>query len=104
MGKHKEINCDVCKKEMRSDNLKRHLKTCNTTTINIHRSNEDNYIMNRKYRCTWPACGKQFKDNSHLLRHRLSHTGEKPIKCEKCGRNIQRKDSHNCLINNSNTK
>ena len=89
---------------MRSNNLKRHLKNCNTTTIDIQQSNEDNYITTGKYRCIWPACGKRFKDNSHLVRHTLTHTGEKKIKCDKCGRLIQRKDSHNCRVNNLDNK
>ncbi|KAH3897458.1 hypothetical protein DPMN_021646 [Dreissena polymorpha] len=38
----------------------------------------------RRWDCD--LCGKQFKFNSLLVRHRRSHTGERPYKCSVCGR------------------
>ncbi|XP_077614303.1 zinc finger protein 517 isoform X2 [Crocuta crocuta] len=40
-------------------------------------------VGERAYSC---ACGKAFKYNSLLLRHRVVHTGAKPYRCTECGK------------------
>ncbi|KFP86806.1 Zinc finger protein 574, partial [Acanthisitta chloris] len=30
------------------------------------------------------VCGKSFNSQANLLRHRLTHTGERPYECELC--------------------
>ncbi|NXR48045.1 ZN263 protein, partial [Hippolais icterina] len=40
----------------------------------------------RLFRC--PDCGKGFKHNSHLIRHRCIHTGERPYECPECGKSF----------------
>ncbi|NWH25805.1 ZNF70 protein, partial [Grus americana] len=31
-------------------------------------------------------CGKRFAESSHLLRHRVTHSGERPFQCRLCGK------------------
>ncbi|KAM9699000.1 zinc finger protein 621-like [Dama dama] len=50
------------------------------------------------YKCK--ECGKIFRYNSKFLRHKRSHTGEKPFKCKECGKAF--KSSQNCIIHEKN--
>ncbi|XP_042310951.1 zinc finger protein 883-like [Sceloporus undulatus] len=45
------------------------------------------FRLQKQYPC--PDCGKNFKRNSHLVRHKRLHTGEKPYKCPECGKNFR---------------
>ncbi|NXP64254.1 ZN282 protein, partial [Chloropsis cyanopogon] len=44
----------------------------------------------KSYICS--DCGKNFVCRSWLVRHRTSHTGERPYKCSKCDKTYRRKD------------
>ncbi|NXE30027.1 ZN189 protein, partial [Ardeotis kori] len=37
-------------------------------------------------------CGKSFVCRSWLVRHRMTHTGERPYKCSQCDKTYRRKD------------
>jgi uncharacterized Zn-finger protein len=47
-----------------------------------------------KYRCSF--CKKSFKWHSHWKSHERIHTGEKPFKCEICGKSFVRSDGLQC--------
>lgn len=45
--------------------------------------------LRRRHRCS--ECGKAFTRASHLSRHRLTHTGERPHRCASCGKAFSQK-------------
>ncbi|NXO01432.1 ZN282 protein, partial [Rhinopomastus cyanomelas] len=44
----------------------------------------------KSYICS--ACGKSFVCHSWLVRHQMTHTGERPYKCSECDKSYRRKD------------
>lgn len=57
----------------------------------------------RKGSAQCPTCHKTFLSKYYLKVHNRRHTGEKPFKCEKCGKcyyrkeNLQEHEARNCL-------
>ncbi|XP_009079868.1 PREDICTED: zinc finger protein 282-like, partial [Acanthisitta chloris] len=63
--------------------------------------NEENFPMEvapqqqsqgrgKSYICS--DCGKSFVCHSWLVRHQMTHTGERPYKCSECDKSYRRKD------------
>ena len=63
--RHKTINCKVCFKTMRSDNLKRHMERHTDLIIT-----DEEEVANGVYMCS--ACPEQFRSENLLDQHRSS--------------------------------
>ncbi|XP_030755112.1 zinc finger protein 664-like [Sitophilus oryzae] len=90
------FQCHLCTKEYKKkETLRRHLKAEHDT---------GNYrIKQPEKKICCPMCPKVFAFNNKLQRHILTHTGEKPVKCEFCekrfrdnyDRNVHLRKGHN---------
>lgn len=45
----------------------------------------------------WPECDRGFCQRSDLIKHKRTHTGEKPYVCKECGQGFSRKPEGNTL-------
>ena len=99
--------CDICNVGFRqSSNLRNHMKTIHTAekqvmcqhcpfTCKTNKSLKQHIILRhsgpleRTFQCR--DCSATFITNSHLQRHRLTHSGEKPYVCEDCGQAFSQK-------------
>ncbi|NXH23257.1 ZN282 protein, partial [Bucco capensis] len=53
-------------------------------------SQQQSQARGKSYICS--ACGKSFVCHSWLVRHQMTHTGERPYKCSECDKSYRRKD------------
>lgn len=62
-----------------------------TSFNTVRRRTAKKFMFKKGFVC--PYCGKTFERAGHLERHKLIHTGEKPYRCELCGRRFNQKCS-----------
>ena len=54
--------------------------------VNVLKAHMLTHSDTRDYPCTWEGCSYAFKTKGSLKRHMRRHTGERPFRCELCGR------------------
>ncbi|XP_055847975.1 uncharacterized protein LOC129913372 [Episyrphus balteatus] len=71
-----------------------HFDGCNKTFAKEHRHAYKTHLQRhlpdceKPFQCDYPECTKGFVILRELERHRRSHTGEKPYKCDQCGKGL----------------
>ena len=58
--------------------------------FNYNRHMKSHDKINKSYKCSY--CHYMFRRQSHLTRHTLIHTGEKPFECTHCSERFSRSD------------
>ena len=103
MAMFKSLQCNLCGKLYpHQSKLKTHKCACTGKNISVMEKHdikklensdqvEENIVpaafhTNNSHQCH--LCGKLFKTPSHLKRHRLIHTGERPYQCDICGKSF----------------
>ncbi|WAR17152.1 ZN554-like protein [Mya arenaria] len=93
----KPWECSVCKHRFnQKDSMKRHMLIVHGIMYIVCL-----FVVSKKHVC--PLCEKAFKGKGDLTRHLRIHTGEKPFKCEICGRSFTQKSvlkSHSITVHN----
>ena len=73
--------------EKAGTNVKYVIKTSSLSEVNLKTTCKKSHSGERPFKCN--SCGKQFKQSSHLQRHIRTHTTKKPFKCEVCNKQFR---------------
>ena len=52
--------------------------------VDLSKSIQVSQFQNKRFLCTWPNCGKRFRDNYNLNNHLQRHTKVKSLTCSEC--------------------
>ena len=93
MDRHSEenISCAICHRKFASESSRDvHVKS-ESCKIRIEKKREA--ARNGEFKCSFEKCEKQYLTKTHLDRHTMIHTNERPYQCDNCGMAFHQKGS-----------
>ena len=93
MERHNEenFNCAIChRKFAKESSLDIHVKS-ESCKMRLEKKREA--ARSGQFKCTFEKCEKQYLTKTHLDRHIMIHTDERPYQCDNCGMAFHQKGS-----------
>ena len=112
--KELKVSCEVCQQNHETKNHREPIEQCkNCSRKFVTKKNYDLHMLQAfcdpakwrarrlerkreaeksgQFNCTFEKCEKQYLSNSHLERHIMTHTNERPFQCDNCGQAFTQK-------------